>query len=178
MSFPGLRSLAVLLCAALVGGPYGPAFAQSAGDAKPPDQPKAADAKPTDQQKATDAARKPPGPAGNEECVWLGERVINLLYRDDLDTAFRHLDLYDRFGCPGAHIQVSFRCLVRQDPIDLKSAENILEKRVRACWDTPAMTAASAPPPATPAAAAPAPAAPATPAPPAAPAPPAGTGTK
>ncbi len=34
--------------------------------------------------------------------------------RDDLDTAFRHLDLYDRFGCPAGHIQATFRCLVRQ----------------------------------------------------------------
>ena len=40
------------------------------------------------------------GPAGNPECVWLGRRVVSLLWRDDLDTAFRHLDLYDRFGCP------------------------------------------------------------------------------
>ena len=41
------------------------------------------------------------GPAANPECVWLGRRVVSLLWRDDLDTAFRHLDLYDRFGCPG-----------------------------------------------------------------------------
>ena len=41
------------------------------------------------------------GPAGNPECVWLGRRVVGLLWRDDMDTAFRHLDLYDRFGCPG-----------------------------------------------------------------------------
>ena len=32
---------------------------------------------------------------------------------DDLDTAFRHLDLYDRFGCPGGHVQAAFRCLTR-----------------------------------------------------------------
>ena len=31
----------------------------------------------------------------------------SLLWRDDLDTAFRHLDLYDRFGCPSAHIQAT-----------------------------------------------------------------------
>ena len=29
--------------------------------------------------------------AGNPECVWLGRRVISLLWRDDLETAFRHL---------------------------------------------------------------------------------------
>ena len=31
------------------------------------------------------------GPAGNPECVWLGRRVVSLMWRDDLDTAFRHL---------------------------------------------------------------------------------------
>ena len=49
------------------------------------------------------------GPAGNPECVWLGRRVVGLMWRDDMDTAFRHLDLYDRFGCPGPHIQSAFR---------------------------------------------------------------------
>ena len=65
-----------------------------------------------------EAARVLAGPAGNPECVWLGRRVVSLLWRDDLDTAFRHLDLYDRFGCPSAHIQATFRCLVRQGNID------------------------------------------------------------
>ena len=53
------------------------------------------------------------GPAGNPECVWLGRRVVRLMWLDDLDTAFRHLDLYDRFGCPGGHVQATFRCLTR-----------------------------------------------------------------
>ena len=35
-----------------------------------------------------EAARLLPGPAGQPECVWLGRRVVNLLWRDDLDTAF------------------------------------------------------------------------------------------
>ena len=35
--------------------------------------------------------------------IWLGRRVVVLMWRDDLDTAFRHLNLYDRFGCPGGH---------------------------------------------------------------------------
>ena len=55
-----------------------------------------------------DASRNMTGPAANSECVWLGERAISLMRRDDLDTAFRYLDLYDRFGCPGEHIQISF----------------------------------------------------------------------
>jgi hypothetical protein len=88
--------------------------------------------------------------------VWLGRRVVGLLWRDDLDTAFRHLDLYDRFGCPAGHIQATFRCLVRQGNIDLKSPDT-LAGRVHACWLNPtaearpaivpsAPSAASAPP--------------------------------
>ena len=70
-----------------------------------------------DNQRKTDefaeAAQAINGPAGNPECVWLGRRVVVLMWRDDLDTAFRHLDLYDRFGCPGGHVQATFRCLAR-----------------------------------------------------------------
>jgi hypothetical protein len=79
------------------------------------------------------------GPAGNPECVWLGRRVVSLLWRDDLDTAFRHLDLYDRFGCPSGHIQVTFRCLVlHANTIDPKAADS-LNGRVHACWINPSL---------------------------------------
>ena len=60
--------------------------------------------------------------------------------RDDLDTAFRHLDLYDRFGCPGGHIQTTFRCLVRQGAdiaVDPKAPEPS-NNRIQACWINPA----------------------------------------
>ena len=64
-------------------------------------------------------------------------RVVSLMWRDDLDTAFRHLDLYDRFGCPGGHVQATFRCLVRfGGSIDPKVAET-LNGRVHACWINP-----------------------------------------
>jgi len=99
-----------------------------------------------------EAARLLPGTAGQPECVWLGRRVVSLLWRDDLDTAFRHLDLYDRFNCPAAHIQETFRCVVRQGNIDPKSPES-LNSRVHACWINPSLpptTASSAPPPGTP----------------------------
>ncbi len=85
------------------------------------------------------------GPAANPECMWLGKRVVSLLWRDDLDTAFRHLDLYDRFGCPGGHIQTSFRCVVRQgniDPKDPKAPD--LEKRINHCWLDPSTAPAAA----------------------------------
>ena len=76
------------------------------------------------------------GPAANPECMWLGRRVVSLLWRDDLDTAFRHLDLYDRFGCPAGHIQATFRCLVRQGNIDPKATDT-LNGRVHTCWINP-----------------------------------------
>ena len=112
-----------------------------------------------DNQRKTDefaeAAQAINGPAGNPECVWLGRRVVRLMWRDDLDTAFRHLDLYDRFGCPGPHIQATFRCLVRQGNIDPKAQET-LSGRVHACWLNPGLEptpATAAAPPAQPPAA-------------------------
>jgi hypothetical protein len=84
------------------------------------------------------------GPAGNPECVWIGRRVVHRLFQDDLDTAFRHMDLYDRFGCPGAHIQAAFRCVVKQGPtIDAKAQEHI-HARVHSCWVNPAAPPAPA----------------------------------
>jgi hypothetical protein len=117
------------------------AFAQN-GNPKPPETPKApADVVKEGQKKIdeiAEAAKVLTGPAGNPECVWLGRRVVSLLWRDDLDTAFRHLDLYDRFGCPSAHIQATFRCLVRQGNIDPKAQET-LNGRVHACWLNPGL---------------------------------------
>ena len=117
-----------------------------------------------DAQKRADefaeAAKAINGPAGNPECVWLGRRVVNLMWRDDLDTAFRHLDLYDRFGCPGGHVQATFRCLVRfSATIDNKVADT-LNTRIQACWINPGAQPQNSnfPPPAPPPAAAPAPA--------------------
>jgi hypothetical protein len=76
------------------------------------------------------------GPAANPECLWLGTRVVSLLRNDDLDTAFRHLDLYERFGCPAGHIQLAFRCVVRQGNID-RTAPDSLNQRIHACWINP-----------------------------------------
>ena len=128
------------------------ALAQSGG-AQPQEQKPAApdaaakDAAAKEGQKKIDeiaeATKTLVGPAGNPECVWLGRRVVSLLWRDDLDTAFRHLDLYDRFGCPSAHIQATFRCIVRQGNIDPKAPET-LSGRVHACWLNPGLSPAPA----------------------------------
>ena len=92
-----------------------------------------------------EAQRALSGPAGNPECVWLGRRVVSLLWRDDLDTAFRHLDLYDRFGCPSGHIQAAFRCLVlHSNTIDPKTPDS-LNGRVLTCWVNPSIEVMPAP---------------------------------
>jgi hypothetical protein len=148
--------LAVLCCIAGLSFAVPDAYAQS-GNGKPPEPQKpAADTVKEGQKKIdeiAEASRLLTGPAGNPECVWLGRRVVTLLWRDDLDTAFRHLDLYDRFGCPSAHIQATFRCLVRQGNIDPKAQET-LNGRVHGCWLNPGLEptpaeAAVQPPPAT-----------------------------
>jgi hypothetical protein len=118
-----------------------PALPQSGEQKPPPEQQRGQPSGETkDPAKKADefaeAARLLPGPASNPECVWLGRRVVHLLWRDDLDTAFRHLDLYDRFGCPGGHVQMTFRCVVRQGNIDAKAPES-LGTRVHACWINP-----------------------------------------
>jgi hypothetical protein len=151
MRFVSSRSLSVLAgaaCLALLGAQAG--FAQSGGgstSAKPADAKAAADAAAKETEKKineiAEARRLVSGAAGNPECVWLGRRVVNLLWRDDLDTAFRHLDLYDRFSCPSGHIQATFRCLVRQGNIDPKAAES-LSSRIHTCWIDPNLPATTA----------------------------------
>src|ERR1700681_4404375 len=183
-----MRHLAISGLALLIG--IGSAVAQS-GDAHTQDQngkpgatspPQAADAAKKNQRKTdefVEATQAINGPAGNPECVWLGRRVVRLMWLDDLDTAFRHLDLYDRFGCPGGHVQATFRCLTRfGGQVDPKVAET-LNSRVHACWINPGAQpqAAAAATPATPSTAGSAAPVPAAAAPPAA-APPAAAPTK
>lgn len=141
------RSLAALLAAALVFAAIPSGRAQNAGEQKQTEQPQKPAAAPLgdaakEEKKKVDefaeAARLLPGAAGHPECVWTGRRVVSLLWRDDLDTALRQLEMYDRFGCPGDHLQQAFRCVVRQGEIDKKSADSI-GMRVAACWLTPSL---------------------------------------
>jgi hypothetical protein len=136
MHRPSLRLLTAALSAAML-CVANPTSAQSV-DPKAGDKPQAGDSK--DAQKKVDefaeAERILAGPAANPECLWLGRRVVSLLWRDDLDTAFRHLDLYDRFGCPAGHIQATFRCVLRQGNIDAKATDT-LNSRVHTCWINP-----------------------------------------
>ena len=170
LAVPGLIAL---LSLASVPGSIAPSSAQSGGDSHAQDQGKQAPSNPADASKDnqrkidefSEAAQAINGPAGNPECVWLGRRVVQLMYRDDLDTAFRHLDLYDRFGCPGGHVQAAFRCLTRFFAQIDDKVPNSLGNHVQACWINPNAQpqAANVPPasqPTTAGSAAPAPSAP------------------
>jgi len=135
------RGIGMVSLVAAIG--IGAALAQSGPDqSKAPPANAAADAAAAkDAQRKVDeftqAAQAINGPAGNPECVWLGRRVVGLMLNDDLDTAFRHLDLYDRFGCPGGHIQAAFRCVTRFGLPNPKEAD-AFNSRVHSCWINPA----------------------------------------
>lgn len=148
MVFARMRIAVAVLGAVFLLSTATMASAQSA-DPKAGTRPQGdADAKKDGQRKIdelAEAAKLLAGPAANPECVWLGRRVVRLMWQDDLDTAFRHLDLYDRFGCPAGHIQATFRCVVRQGPIDSKQPD-ALNGRVHTCWVNPSLEGTPAAP--------------------------------
>jgi hypothetical protein len=119
---------------------------QTQGEKKEGDQ-KAADQAKAEAQEAAkaiaeykEAEAKLASSAGVPECVWTGRRIVSLLWRDDMDTARRYIDLYDRFGCSSDHLKLAFRCVIEQGPIDMKAADR-LASRVRDCWIAPQETA-------------------------------------
>ena len=131
------------------------AFAQQPNEQKPPEQGQQGDqnAQPEGEQEADrakaqeeitaraiaeykEAEAKLPRSAGAAECVWTGRRIASLLWRDDIDTARRYIDLYDRFNCSGEHLKLAFRCVIEQGPLDPKAAGR-LASRVHDCWITP-----------------------------------------
>jgi hypothetical protein len=119
--------------------------AQPQGEKKEGDQ-KAADQAKTEEQEAAkaiaeykEAEAKLASSAGVPECVWTGRRIVSLLWRDDMDTARRYIDLYDRFGCSSDHLKLAFRCVIEQGPIDPKAADR-LALRVHDCWIAPQET--------------------------------------
>lgn len=93
------------------------------------------------------AATAAPAAVETAECAWIGQRILVLLWRDDIDTANDFFTVYDRFGCPMGHAGPAFRCLVTlgatPDDADLN-----LPDRARACWENPAMDPAAYVPPA------------------------------
>jgi len=134
------RALAVALAGGLFFVSLSPAFSQSqGGEQKPvevqtPEQ-QALEARLRSVREFAEAAKLPKN-AGLPECVWTGRRIASLLWRDDVDTAKRYIDIYERFTCPAEHLKLAFRCVVRQGQMDQKAAEK-LAVRVHACWINP-----------------------------------------
>lgn len=141
----------VLLWSALPAWAEDQAPAQQQGQGQPQGEKKEGDQKAADQGKAEEqeaakaiaeykeAEAKLSSSAGAPECVWTGRRIVNLLWRDDMDTARRYIDLYDRFGCSSEHLKFAFRCVIEQGPIDMKAADR-LASRVHDCWIAPEET--------------------------------------
>jgi hypothetical protein len=141
-----LRSLAIL--AFLAGLAAFPSYAQNAEQKGV--EPGKGEAAKEGVRRSDDAAagRSVIGAAGRPECSRLGGRAVYQMRSDDLDTAFKYLDLYDRFGCPGEHVRISFRCVLQRekDPKDQKDqkdakdqkATDYVQKLVEACWNDPA----------------------------------------
>ena len=149
-----LRSAAALIAGGLfLALPLAALAQEQNGDHKPPEQVQG-EQKGDGQQKADEqakaeqeaagkaiaeyqeAAAKLASSAGAPECVWTGRRITSLLWRDDVDTARRYMDLYDRFNCSSEHLKLAFRCVVEQGPLDPKAADR-LASRVHNCWVTP-----------------------------------------
>jgi hypothetical protein len=144
-----VRIAAALLGATLIAGLPCAALAQSQPDA---DANKAAAETKSDSQRELEeidrSAKQMTGPAASTECIWHGIRVVGSLHRDDLDAAFRQLQIYYRFGCPSAHIELAFRCFIRPTgPRDQKTGDAIFNRtRALDCWVNPG---SYLPPPAT-----------------------------
>ena len=163
-----LRCTISLATALLAGGvvllsSFGALAEQPSGEQKPPEQGQGEqkqDGKAESDQKSAEqaaqqeadkvireykeAAEKLSSSAGAPECVWTGRRIASLLWRDDIETARRYIDLYDRFNCSAEHLKLVFRCVIVQGPIDPKAADR-LASRVHDCWIAPegATTASS-----------------------------------
>lgn len=87
-----------------------------------------------------------PPTVDSPECSWIGQRILMLLWRDDIDTAKDFQEIYDRFGCPMGHEGPAFRCLV-QIGVSPEEQDPGLPERAKACWEDPALDPTSFAPP-------------------------------
>jgi len=128
-----LRASSVLAGALVAGlALLAPGHAQEAAPTAPAAQ---APAAAEDDDEALPAADSP-------ECQWAGERILSLLWRDDIRTASDFLDLYDRFECPTERVARSFRCLVKIG-VSPDQGDPGLPRRAKACWADPNLDPAS-----------------------------------
>jgi hypothetical protein len=129
------RTVYAFLIAGLLAAPLllpTPVLAQS----KPEDtQPN-----PAAQQKPQIPAMKKKGtepvpPSRRAECAWTGQRIVSLLWRDDVNTAREQSRFYELFGCPANHLPLAFRCVIEQS--QTQPDQNDLNARVYSCWMEP-----------------------------------------
>jgi len=138
-----LRFAAVAFAGGLFFASLVPAFSQSQDGEQKPVAPQTAEEK-AKEEKAKEArvkaarefaeAAKLSKNAGLPECLWTGRLAASLLYRNDVDTTKRYMDLYDRFGCPADHLKLAIRCVVQLWP---RQGAEMLADRVQACWVNP-----------------------------------------
>ena len=83
----------------------------------------------------TKGATTPEDRSRRAECSWLGQRVISLLWRDDVNTAREQTRFYEMFGCPTEHLTVAFRCVIEQS--QSQPDQNDLNARAYSCWMSP-----------------------------------------
>ena len=132
------RATAVALAGGLFFASFAPAFSQSQDGEQKPAVPqtaeeKAKEARAKAAREFAEAAKLPKN-AGLPECLWTGRLAASLLYRNDVDTTKRYMDLYDRFSCPADHLKLAIRCVVRLWP---RQGAEMLADRVQACWVNP-----------------------------------------
>jgi hypothetical protein len=132
------RATAVALAGGLFFASFAPAFSQNQGGEQKPVDPqtaeeKAKEARAKAAREFAEAAKLPKN-AGLPECLWTGRLAASLLYRNDVDTTKRYMDLYDRFSCPADHLKLAIRCVVRLWP---RQGAEMLADRVQACWVNP-----------------------------------------
>ena len=132
------RATAVALAGGLFFASLAPAFSQNQGGEQKPVDPQTAEeiAKEARARAAREFAEaaKLPKNAGLPECLWTGRLVASLLYRNDVDTAKRYMDLFERFSCPADHLKLAIRCVLRLWP---RQGAEMLADRVQACWVNP-----------------------------------------
>jgi hypothetical protein len=111
-----------------------PAMAQS----KPEDA-QSIPASPTQQKPQVPAIKKkstePVPPSRRAECAWTGQRIVSLLWRDDVNTAREQSRFYEMFGCPANHLPLAFRCVIEQSQSQPDQSD--LNARVYSCWMEP-----------------------------------------
>lgn len=133
-----LRVAAVALAGGLFFASLVPAFSQSQGGEQKPAIPqtaeeKAKEARAKAAREFAEAAKLPKN-AGLPECLWTGRLAASRFYSNDVDTAKRYMDLYERFTCPPDHLKLAIRCVVRLWP---RQGAEMLADRVQACWVNP-----------------------------------------